>query len=217
LEISDTFEVRGRIVGVNSIPGEPEDHSSYRSELGGVSGVIETVNIVCEVHGITEGDIEVGLDGDQAMKNIFGKWLLNPRQADYDLLKDICAKIAKSSVTWMGRWVEGHQDDHIRYEDMDRWGQLNVECDGLAKVYWNACNERDDWLLPNQAFANEGWSVWIEEKKLTKLDQQAIYNYVFSKRTKAYWSRKHHLSTTNMITNINWGSMSEIAQSAPLW
>lgn len=46
LEISDNFEETGRIVGVNSIPGEPEDHTSYRSELGGVSGVIDTVNIV---------------------------------------------------------------------------------------------------------------------------------------------------------------------------
>ena len=30
-----------------------------------------------------------------------------------------------------------------------------------------------------------------------------MYDYVFSKRTKDYWSTKHHLST-NMITNINW-------------
>jgi hypothetical protein len=141
LEISDYFEEQECIVGVNSIPGEPEDHTSYRSELRGVSGVIETVNIVCKVHGITEGSIEVGLDGDQAMKNIFGKWPLNPRQADYDLLKDIRAKIAKSPLKWAGRWVKGHQDDHIRYEDMDRWRQLNVECDGLEKDYWNACNE----------------------------------------------------------------------------
>jgi hypothetical protein len=60
LEISDQFQTAGRIVGVNSMPG--------KSELGGVSGIVETVGTLCARHDITFGAVEVGLDGDQAMK-----------------------------------------------------------------------------------------------------------------------------------------------------
>jgi NAD(P)-dependent dehydrogenase (short-subunit alcohol dehydrogenase family) len=168
LEISDQFQTAGRIVGVNSIPGETEDQSSYRSELGGVSGIVETVGTLCARHNITFGAVEVGLDGNQAMKNVFGDWPSYPGQADYDLLKDLWEKIRRSPLKWTGRWVERHQDDITRFEDlMDRWGQLNVECDGLAKEYWNACTESEAWG-PNHGFAEKSWSVWIEGKKLTK-------------------------------------------------
>jgi hypothetical protein len=104
---------------------------------------------------ITSGAIKVGLDGEQAMKNIFGSWPLHPKQADYDLLKDLRKKIKQSPITWSGTWVEGHQDDGIQFEDLDRWGQLNVESDGVAKYYWNACRERNSWLV-NRGFADEG-------------------------------------------------------------
>jgi hypothetical protein len=167
-----------------------------------VSGIVETVGIVCERYSITAGAVKVGLDGDQAMKNIFGTWPLHPKQADYDLLKDLRKKIKKSPLTWTGIWVEGHQDDQIQFEDLDRWSQLNLECDGLAKTYWNACKE-SELRLTNRGFADEGWSVWIQEKKLTRVDKHDLYDYVFSKRTKDYWSKKHHL-TEETITNINW-------------
>jgi hypothetical protein len=146
LEISDNFDEKGRIVGVNSIPGEKEDQSSYRGEIGGVSGIVETVDITCSRHSITSGAVKFGLDGEQAMKHIFGSWpLMHPKQADYDLLKDLWQKIKQSPITWSGTWVKGHQDDDIKFEDLDRWGQLNVESDGIAKDYWNACTESNTW------------------------------------------------------------------------
>ena len=129
------------------------------------------------------------------------QWLPERREAHYDLLKDIRMKIKKSPLTWTGRWVEGHQDDQLHFDDLDRWSQLNVECDGLAKDYWNACTESDYWLQ-NRGFEDEGWSVWIEGKKLTQVDKHTLYDYAFSPRTKDYWSKKHHL-TEELITNIN--------------
>jgi hypothetical protein len=98
--------------------------------------------------------------------------------------------------------VEGHQDDITRFEDLDRWGQLNLECDGLAKEHWNACTKSEAWG-PNHGFADESWSVWIKGKKLTKIDKQAMCDHTFSQRSKDCWSRKHHL-THEMIANINW-------------
>jgi hypothetical protein len=136
LAISNNFDERGHIVGVNSIPGEKEDQTSYCSKISGVSGIVKTVGIICKWHSITSGVVKVGLDGDQAMKNIFGKWPLHPKQADYDILKDLRKEIKKSPLTWTGLWVEGHHQDHqLQFKDLDRWSQLNMECNRLAKHY----------------------------------------------------------------------------------
>jgi hypothetical protein len=68
----------GRVVGVNVIPGAEESQSPYRSEVGGVAGILEYLQFICIAHAITEGKVEVGLDGDQARKEAFGAWPLDP-------------------------------------------------------------------------------------------------------------------------------------------
>jgi hypothetical protein len=42
-----------------------------------------------------------------------------------------------------------------------------------AICYWNACTETEKWPTNNE-FADEGWSEWIEGKKLTKIDKKCI-------------------------------------------
>jgi hypothetical protein len=102
-ETSNQFQTAGQIVGVNSTPGKTEDQTSYRSELGGVSGIVETVGTLCARHDIKFGAVEVGMDGDQAMKSVFSDWPLCPGQADYDLLKDLQEKTRRSPLKWTGR------------------------------------------------------------------------------------------------------------------
>jgi hypothetical protein len=58
LEMSDQFQTAGRIVGVNSTPGETEVQMSCGSELGGVSGIVENVGMLCARHDITFGAVE---------------------------------------------------------------------------------------------------------------------------------------------------------------
>jgi hypothetical protein len=48
LKTSNNYDRTGRIVGVNSIPGEPIDQSSYCSEIVSMSGIVETVGILCK-------------------------------------------------------------------------------------------------------------------------------------------------------------------------
>jgi hypothetical protein len=191
-----------RAIGVNTVPGSLDDNSAYRSEISGVSGVVSTVNCVCKAYGVTKGSIEVGLDGDQAMKAISGDWLLKSDDPDFDLLQDLRAKLERSPLTWKWRWIKGHQDDKASFKDLDRWGQLNVICDGLAKEFWNYCALTDSWI-PNHPFGDENWSIWIEGKKLSHLDKHKLYAYTFSARTSAYWHRKHSLPP-ELITSIHW-------------
>ncbi len=203
----------GRLVGVNVIPGDAASQSPYRSELGGVAGILEALHGICEAHGVTEGRIEVGLDGEQAMKEAFGHWPLDPSRPDYDMLQHIRGMIRKSPLTFSSRWIESHQDDKAELAQLDHWGKLNVECDGLAKSFWNTNALADSWM-PNLQFGYEQWSLWIANQKLTKIDKHKLYAFTFSERTTKYWHRKHSL-TPELITSINWDACEEAMGRLP--
>jgi hypothetical protein len=56
--------------------------------------------------------MEVGLDGDQAMKNIFGKWRYTPNLGGLRFTQKIYeAKWQNRNHLGRARWVEGHQDN----------------------------------------------------------------------------------------------------------
>jgi hypothetical protein len=204
---------QGRCVGVNIVPGEKESQSPYRSELVGIAGALEAIHGICLVHSVTSGKVEMGLDGRQAMLKAFGDWPLDPSRPDFDLLQHIRGMIAASPLEFVGRWIESHQDDKRTFVKIDHWGRLNIECDGLAKGFWNSTALSHSWL-PNRQFGYEKWSLWIDKKKLSKLDKSKLYEYVFAGRTIQYWHRKHSL-TPALITSINWEACAEAMGKIP--
>jgi hypothetical protein len=112
--------------------------------------VLEALKGICEVHDIQEGKVEVGLDGEQAVKEAFGSWPLDPTRPDYDMLQQIRGMISSSPLKFTLRWIESHQDDMKYLSKIDHWGQLNVECDGLAKRYWNTTALTNGWVSSMQ-------------------------------------------------------------------
>ena len=203
----------GRLVGVNVIPGAEDSQSPYRSELGGVAGILEALHCICCAHVVTKGHVTVGLDGEQAMKEAFGVWPLDPSRPDFDMLQHIRGMIRASPLTFTSRWIESHQDDHKSVKYLDRWGKLNVECDGLAKEFWNTNALAKTWV-PNLQFGLEKWSLWIEGKKLSTVEKKKIYAFVYSDKTRTYWHRKSSL-TPALITSINWDACTAAMSSLP--
>ena len=199
-----------RVVGVNQIPGEMEDQSAYRSELGGISGVVASVHCICKVHAVTKGSINCRLDGYQALLHGFGVDPLDPQKASFDLLTDIRNKIKASPLTWTFDWVEGHQDD--RHGAVDFWGLLNEACDSLAKVYWNQTISAP--ARPNHRFGNEGWSISIQGKKLAKMPMWDLYDHVFGNKSRDYWAPKHSI-TPHLFTKIHWEASGKAINELP--
>jgi hypothetical protein len=64
------------------MPGEEESQSPCRSKLGGVAGILEALHCTCVAHSITKGHVTVGLDGEQAVKEAFSEWPLDPSRPD---------------------------------------------------------------------------------------------------------------------------------------
>ena len=64
------------VKGNNVVPGVPHEQDSYRAELGGLMGLLVTLEMPCQVHQIQQGSIELGLDGEGAYKATFESWSL---------------------------------------------------------------------------------------------------------------------------------------------
>jgi hypothetical protein len=191
----------GRIIGMNEIPGAAKDQSPYRSELGGISGVLATVDCLCRRHQIKTGSITCRLDGFQAMYHASGPDPLDPQRASFDLLVDIRNKIKSSPITWKFLWVEGHQQE--RHGEEDFWGKLNNICDSVAKAFWAHVDSTRD-CSPNHRFGNEGWGVSVQGKKLAKMPMTDLYDSTFgATKSKQYWSDKHTISA-QIFARIDW-------------
>ena len=115
-------------------PGPKESQCSHRSELAGILGTILTINHTCKRHKISQGSIEIGCDGEGALKAItYNHKIVKTNRKHYDLIQAVNEAIETSPITWTFRHVRGHQDDIREYHDLNRWEQLNVKADILAK------------------------------------------------------------------------------------
>jgi hypothetical protein len=55
-------------IGVNAVPGNQDEHSSYRSELAGISGSLAIITATCLKYNIFQGQITLLLDGIEALR-----------------------------------------------------------------------------------------------------------------------------------------------------
>jgi hypothetical protein len=79
-------------------------------------------------------------------------------------------------------------------------GQLNVEMDSLAKVFWN---DTKPPVLPFYPPSSYRWSIWVGARKLASWDQQSLYNHAQSTPILEHWS-KRHIIPHHLIRSIDW-------------
>ena len=215
------FTIRGKteihpVTGVNMVPGYYADHQSYRAELSGLYGVVCTVEDICLQHKITDGCIEIGCDGEQAVYKAFDTdRSLTPRSNDFDLLTAIRAKVKKSPLTWKYRWIKGHQDDNKWHPaargGLDRWALLNIEMDHLAKLFWE---ETVSSPLPLQhRIHDEAWPVFINNCKISTKLPERLYQFYHGCRAQKYWVDTRKRFSEEGFRRIDWDIVESAARS----
>ena len=123
-------------VGVNQTPGIPSIIDPYQAELGGIYAYVAFITDFVHKHELDGTSITIGCDCTSALWNVFQKPTCSPQTSHFDLLSETRALVAKSPVNWRTHYVKGHQDKTTTYSNLDRWGQLNVDMDNLAKLHW---------------------------------------------------------------------------------
>ena len=189
------------VTGSNVVPGNPSEQDSYRAELGGIMGILTALEIICNLHSITHGEIEIGLDGEGAYKVIFTDKWVKAKDKAYDLINAVRHKLSSLPLTIKGRHIHGHQDNKKAYAQLNRWEKLNVQVDKAAKRRLAAAK-----LLPlpgNSPLASERIVVYHKGMKLSRIDKKALYEEIYGQYTKAKWIKLHSIPEA-LINNITW-------------
>jgi hypothetical protein len=123
-----------QIRGQQETPGSAASQCSHRSEMWGMVGIILTVNAICKEYNITRGAVTAKCDGEGTINCVkyFHPITKNSRK-HFDLILALKTAIEVSPIKWQFLHLKGHQDRYISYSQLNRWAQLNVLADTMAK------------------------------------------------------------------------------------
>jgi hypothetical protein len=174
-----TIQVRCRI------PGEAMFQDSYRGELGGIFAAIVVTELLRKFSGILTANVEIGCDGQEALKNAFDNFPLHPGQSQYDLLSAIHQRRHYSPLTWTYRHVRGHQGLIIGHH-LSWWEELNEDMDRAAKEHWADTHALNRPTAPSLS-TFEGWHVLYQNRKVSRVQVDLLYEAIYTPITEEYW------------------------------
>ena len=206
-----TTHTRSRIIGCNVTPGHPDDLTPYRSELGGIYGIVSVVHDLVKKYGITSGSITVACDCLSALKTIFEHSSDSPSQPDFDLVHDIRTFVQSSPIEWKWKHIYGHQDTHCSYQSLDWLAQTNIQMDLLAKQYWQLHKTSYHPYYVESPFA---WTLWNQNSRYSCWDVHRLYDFATSPSLQNYWRRRHNIPPE---VHIDWPSASAALQTSDLY
>ena len=198
------------IVGLNAMLGDPSCQSACCSELAGIATSTTTVEMLCQVHNITEGSMIVALDGQIAMIAVSQPWDPKPSAPDFDLIDSIRRRVKRLPITINWEHVKGHQDDN-RAANLSPLAKLSVQADSYAKQHYQNCHTVP---MPNHKFGREPFTVHFQGKKLSKFDPKEFYNKIVGAELKKYWQKKHSIPA-QLIDSIDWVSQQKARANLP--
>jgi len=175
---------------VHMTPGMPEEMTPYRAELGGLFGIASLLSRLERTYDLSQGRITVGCDCVAALNRINTDYPPAPHLASFDILWELYILLKNSTVQWRTHWIKGHQDDHAGYDDLDLWGQLNVDMDLLAKTHWarlDTQRPRPFSLPPSPGI----WSLWHHNQRITQWTTTVADQLHYNPIARTYWSHKY--------------------------
>ena len=200
-----SFEKDSMKIGVridNEVPIDPEDASAYAGELGGIGGMVVATNALCKKFKVVEGTVTHGVDNDAALSNCFGPYEPTTLTPCFHIVKRIRAAIKMSPIKWIGKKVKAHQDETSNIEQLDCWAKANILADKQAKAHLRRVLRQDN-RSSIQQYENEGWTVQIGEKRITKKFEKQIIYHCTKEAIKQYWCERFAIDRDNW-DSIDW-------------
>jgi hypothetical protein len=168
--------------------------------------------MICCKFAITEGKLEIGLDGESVIKKLRSPFHPNPSDSHYDLLMDCRGRMKALPIDITYRWVEGHQDDKGHAQSLDWWAIQNIRMDHAAKSHWGKTKNQP---RPNHVFQYEKWAVAIMGQKLSSFRKEEVHERTHEEAIKQYWTAKHNI-TDAQWQDINWKAAKTAQKEQPL-
>lgn len=113
---------------------------------------------------------------------------------NYDLVYAIKQCIDRCNFEVEFLHVKGHQDDDVEYENLDRWAQLNVDADTLAKERMteiiNTTSPSLDYRLPFDRCIVKWTNKFHQTYRIGSNLLNTLKHHLGSKKIRKYWIRK---------------------------
>ena len=193
-------------------PGHAQEMDAYRTEVGGIYGIVTIIEHLVEAFDIETGSITLGCDCESALKAVFEYEYITPSQSCFDLLQIIRGKIDKCPIKILPKHIYGHQDDFVSFEYLPTWAKLNVTMDSCAKATWNASRHRD----PTYLTSSSNCSLWYKHRRLSRWDPNQIQDLIFGEQIESHWEQKGTFSRA-VIASIDWHNAGRAIKRLPLY
>lgn len=202
--------------GGNHVPGQSKDQTSYRAELGGILGLIITVNAICLHHKIIDGSFTIGCDNDSALDVAFDEGEVLCTSSSFDIIRLIRYHLQQSPIKWNKQKVKGHQDKTTPYEELDKWGKSNIRADRKAALLMSTHPQHVPFLDP----AGAGWTLTINGTRVVANTSRELYNHITAAPIKRYWATKNYIDLDEydddtLNANIQWDAISKMSKMVP--
>jgi len=120
-----------RIEGSMQAPGQPGDHSSFRSKAAGIYGALLTLWFFSQEYPVT-GQLTLACDGRSVLDRLRSKKSIDPFAAHADLLRACQSITSRLQCLIKYYHVKGHQDTG-QPTVLSREAWLNIDADKAAK------------------------------------------------------------------------------------
>jgi hypothetical protein len=123
---------KGRIRGVNKVPGPIKEGDSHRGEVLGVYAVILVVKEIGEMHQINGGSITICCDNTTALNIFDPDYLTDPKHSNLVLVGASWALKNAVPIIWNMEHIKDHQDRVTLFHALSRKDRLNVAMEKTA-------------------------------------------------------------------------------------
>lgn len=201
-------------VGMLPCLGPFHQHDAYRSELSGLLALVTALQAICSFHNISHGGVVIGCDNDNALERCFDPdWYIDASTENWDIIKSVRHTVSNLPIAITMQKVAGHRDDTVDWSELNLFEQLNVQCDSMAKLYW-----QDTFPLAHPIIIHnlpgEGWSVHIQGTKVVQHLNNTLYEYCSTPLILQTWRITRNLDAIT-TSEINWEALGKAMTRVP--
>jgi len=196
-----------RLVGKTYTPGHPGNHSSFRSEVAGIVGVLHTLTFW--VPHLAKPPFRLACDGLSVVHRLNNQKPIEPTEPHADLLLAAHNLILESAYNIHLVFVKGHQDTGFpTVLTQDAW--LNVEVDLLAKTKLAEPHAGPDrYRLPGNP-----WSCYTGTTRVVTQLVTTLRNHINGQETLSYWENRRKLAQRE-LQQVDWPSFGRAMREVP--
>ena len=193
-----------RINGDCIIPGSPSDQSAYRSEIGGLYGLVIVVEMIKDMWNIQSGSIVLGCDGLNALQQALDVDGVNitSKQQQFDLLSGIQGYIKDSNIKYIPKHIMGHQDETGIVSMLDRWAIINIEMDLRAKKCWQ--EKSNDHKYIDYHVPKGIWKVSILGNRICNHLREYLRESIEGGKIADYWINQKKRFSEEGYFQVDW-------------